>query len=291
MSVVTLAQAAVNGVLVGSLYSVMAIGLTIVFGVMRVINMAHGEFIMLGMYLAYWLFTLAGAGPGWAMVIALPVFALAGAAAYRGIVERVARQAGEMGTLLVTAGLSLVLANGAQLLWRADFRALPSAYTTRSVEWAGLSVNVVLVEAFVAAVLLTAATYSFLIWTDAGRAIRAASQDSVAAALMGVDVRRIGVLAFAVGGALAGLAGVLLAPVFYVYPYVGHVFIVKAFVVVVLGGMGSVVGATLGGILLGLIESVGTLFVSSGYREALGLVAFILVLLLRPMGLFGRTRL
>lgn len=291
MSAVTLAQAMVNGVLVGSLYSVMAIGLTIIFGVMRVINMAHGEFIMLGMYLAYWLFTLTGAGQGWAVALALPIFALAGVTTYRAVVERVARQGGEMGTLLVTAGLSLVLANAAQLLWRADFRALPSAYTTRSVDWAGLSVNVSLARAFAAAVLLTAATYAFLIWTDPGRAIRATSQDPVAAALMGVDVRRTGGLAFAAGAALAGMAGVLLAPVFYVYPYVGHVFIVKAFVVVVLGGMGSIVGATVGGVVLGLIESVGTLFVSSGYREALGLIVFILVLLLRPMGLFGRTRL
>ncbi len=291
MSAVTLAQAAINGILVGSLYSVMAIGLTIIFGVMRVINMAHGELIMLGMYLAYWLYTALGAGQGWALLLALPLFFGFGALMQRGVVGRVARQGGEMGTLLVTAGLSLVLANAAQLVWKADFRALPTAYTNRTVQYLGLSVNAVLVQAFGAAVLLTAATYAFLVWTDPGRAIRAASQDRMAAALMGVDVERITLLAFGTGTVLAAVAGVLLTPVFYVYPYVGRVFIVKSFVVVVLGGMGSVLGATIGGVILGLVESVGGLFISSGYREALGLVIFLLVLLFRPTGLFLSPRL
>lgn len=291
MSAVTLAQAVVNGILVGSLYSVMAIGLTIIFGVMRVINMAHGELIMLGMYLAYWLYTLWGMGQGWALALALPLFFGLGVLIQRGIVARVARHGGEMGTLLATAGLSLVLANTAQLLWKADFRALPTAYTNRSVQFLGLSVNTVLVDAFAAAVLLTAATYAFLVWTDPGRAIRATAQDRMAAALMGVDAGRITLLAFGVGAVLAALAGVLLTPVFYVYPYVGRVFVVKSFVVVVLGGMGSVLGATVGGVILGLVESVGSLFISSGFREALGLVIFLLVLLFRPTGLFLSPRL
>jgi len=291
MSSVTLAQAVINGLLVGSLYSVMAIGLTIIFGVMRVINMAHGEFIMLGMYLAYWLHTAFAATQGEALVLVLPVFMALGVTLQRGVVERVARQGGEMGTLLVTAGLSLVLANTAQLLWTADFRALPSSYTTRLVQYFGLSVNAVLVQTFGVAVLLTAATYAFLVWTDSGRAIRATSQDPMAAALMGVDVGRIKLVAFGVGTVLAAMAGALLTPIFYVYPYVGRVFIVKSFVVVVLGGMGSVLGATVGGIILGLVEAVGSLFISSGYREALGLVIFLLVLVFRPTGLFVNPRL
>jgi len=291
MSPLTLAQAVINGILVGSLYSVMAIGLTIIFGVMGIINMAHGEFIMLGMYLAYWLYTLFGAGQTWALVLALPLFFGLGVLIQRGVVERVARQGGEMGTLLVTAGLSLVLANAAQLLWKANFRTLPGADTNRLVQYLGLSVNVVLVQAFGAAVLLTAATYAFLVWTDPGRAIRAASQDRMAAALMGVDLGRITLLAFGAGTVLSAMAGVLLTPVFYVYPYVGRVFIVKSFVVVVLGGMGSVLGATLGGVILGLVESVGSLFISSGYREAIGLILFLLVLLFRPTGLLITPRL
>ena len=290
MHLTSLIQATVNGMLIGSLYSVIAMGLTIIFGVMRVINMAHGELIMLGMYLAFWGFTLIGAGPAASLLLALPLFLLAGAGIYAGVVERVERRAGEMGTLLVTAGLSYVLANTAQLVWRADYRALPSFMTTRSYFIHGIALNHSLLAAFIAAAMLSAATYLFLIYTDAGRAIRATAQDRQAAALMGVRIRRTNITAFALGTALAGMAGVLLTPVFYVYPYVGRVFVIKAFVVVVLGGMGSVIGATLGGLLFGVMESVASLYISSGYRDAVGLVVFLLVLLFKPSGLFGRSR-
>jgi branched-chain amino acid transport system permease protein len=290
MNATSLIQATVNGLLVGSLYSVIAMGLTIIFGVMRVINMAHGELIMLGMYLSFWAFTSLGLGQAPALALSLPLFLVLGAGIYLGVVQRVERHAGEMGTLLATAGLSYILANGAQLLWKANFRSLPSALTTRSIFLHGISFNLSLLRAFGAAAVLTALTYSFLIYTDAGCAIRATSQDKEAAALMGVRVHRTNVTAFALGTALAGMAGVLLTPVFYVYPYVGHVFVIKAFVVVVLGGMGSVLGATLGGLLFGVVESVGSLFIPSGYKEAIGLIVFLLVLLFKPSGLFGRSR-
>ncbi len=290
MKLIPYIQAVVNGLLVGSLYSVIAMGLTIIFGVMRVINMAHGELIMLGMYAAFWVFTLLKLGQVAALLISLPIFVVLGAGIYGGVVERVERRAGEMGTLLVTAGLSYLLANAAQLVWKADFRSLPSALTARSLFVRGISLNYSLLSAFLAAIMLTAATYLLLIYTDAGRAIRATAQDREAAALMGVQIYRTNMMAFALGTALAGAAGVLLTPVFYVYPYVGRVFLVKAFVVVVLGGMGSVLGASLGGLLFGVVESVASLYISSGYREAVGLVIFLLVLLFKPSGLFGRSR-
>jgi branched-chain amino acid transport system permease protein len=290
MKLVPYIQAMVNGLLVGSLYSVIAMGLTIIFGVMRVINMAHGESIMLGMYAAFWAFTLFGLGQMAALLISLPLFLVLGAVIYGGVVSRVERRAGEMGTLLVTAGLSYLLANAAQLVWKANFRSLPSALTARSLFVGGVSLNYSLLWAFVAALMLSGFTYLFLIYSDSGRAIRATAQDREAAALMGVQIHRTNMLAFALGTALAGMAGVLLTPVFYVYPYVGRVFLVKAFVVVVLGGMGSVLGASLGGLLLGVVESVASLFISSGYRDAVGLVIFLLVLLFKPSGLFGRSR-
>ena len=283
-------QAMVNGLLVGSLYSVIAMGLTIIFGVMRVINMAHGELIMLGMYVAFWAFTLFGLGQMAALLISLPLFLVLGAVIYGGVVSRVQLCAGEMGTLLVTAGLSYLLANAAQLVWKANFRSLPSALTARSLFVGGISLNYSLLWAFVAALMLSGFTYLFLIYTDSGRAIRATAQDREAAALMGVQIHRTNMLAFALGTALAGMAGVLLTPVFYVYPYVGRVFLVKAFVVVVLGGMGSVLGASLGGLLFGVVESVASLLISSGYRDAVGLVIFLFVLLFKPSGLFGRSR-
>jgi branched-chain amino acid transport system permease protein len=290
MNTISLVQATVNGLLVGSLYSVIAMGLTIIFGVMRVINMAHGEFIMLGMYLSFWAFSLMGLGQVPALALSLPLFLVLGAGIYVGMVHRVERHAGEMGTLLVTAGLAYILANAAQLAWKANYRSLPSALTTRSFFLGGIAFNHSLLRAFAAAAILSAMTYFFLIYTDSGRAIRATSQDREAAALMGVKVHRTNISAFALGTALAGMAGVLLTPVFYVYPYVGRVFVIKAFVVVVLGGMGSVVGATLGGLLFGVVESVGSLFIPSGYKEAIGLVIFLLVLLFKPSGLFGRSR-
>lgn len=290
MTGATLVQGAANGLLVGGLYSVIAMGLTIIFGVMGVINMAHGELIMLGMYLAFWAFTLAGAGQTLALLISLPLFLALGAGIYAGMVSRVERRAGAVGTLLATAGLSYVLANAAQLVWKADYRSLPSALTSRSLSLGGISLNVSLLRAFGLAALLMGATYAFLIYTDVGRAIRATAQDREAAALMGVRIHRTNITAFALGTALAGMAGVLLTPVFYVYPYVGRVFIIKAFVVVVLGGMGSVIGATLGGLLFGVVESVASLFLSSGYRDAIGLVIFLLVLLFKPAGLFGHSR-
>jgi branched-chain amino acid transport system permease protein len=290
MKLTSFIQAVVNGLLVGSLYSVIAMGLTIIFGVMRVINMAHGELIMLGMYVAFWVFTLLKLGQVAALLISMPLFLVLGAGIYGGMVNRVERRAGEMGTLLVTAGLSYLLANAAQLVWKADYRSLPAALTTRSWFLRAVSFNYSLMWAFLAAVMLTAITYLFLIYTDAGRAIRATAQDREAAALMGVQIHRTNMVAFALGTALAGMAGVLLTPVFYVYPYVGRVFLIKAFVVVVLGGMGSVLGASLGGLLFGVVESVASLFISSGYRDAVGLVIFLLVLLFKPSGLFGRSR-
>jgi branched-chain amino acid transport system permease protein len=290
MKLVPYIQAMVNGLLVGSLYSVIAMGLTIIFGVMRVINMAHGELIMLGMYVAFWAFTLFGLGQMAALLISLPLFLVLGAVIYGGVVSRVQLCAGEMGTLLVTAGLSYLLANAAQLVWKANFRSLPSALTARSLFVGGISLNYSLLWAFVAALMLSGFTYLFLIYTDSGRAIRATAQDREAAALMGVQIHRTNMLAFALGTALAGMAGVLLTPVFYVYPYVGRVFLVKAFVVVVLGGMGSVLGASLGGLLFGVVESVASLLISSGYRDAVGLVIFLFVLLFKPSGLFGRSR-
>jgi branched-chain amino acid transport system permease protein len=290
MKLVPYIQAMVNGLLVGSLYSVIAMGLTIIFGVMRVINMAHGELIMLGMYVAFWAFTLFGLGQMAALLISLPLFLVLGAVIYGGVVSRVQLCAGEMGTLLVTAGLSYLLANAAQLVWKANFRSLPSTLTARSLFVGGISLNYSLLWAFVAALMLSGFTYLFLIYTDSGRAIRATAQDREAAALMGVQIHRTNMLAFALGTALAGMAGVLLTPVFYVYPYVGRVFLVKAFVVVVLGGMGSVLGASLGGLLFGVVESVASLLISSGYRDAVGLVIFLFVLLFKPSGLFGRSR-
>lgn len=287
-----LIQAIINGILIGSIYGLIAIGLTIIFGVMRVINMIHGDLIMLGMYLAYWMVTLVGGGDIPPLLVALPVFFLLGIVIFKSLVSPVAKVGGEMGTLLITAGLSLAITNFVQLVWKADYRSIPAQLmVSGSYSIAGVTASYSLVFAFVTSAILVAAVSIFMMFTETGRAIRATAQDQEAAMLMGVNIEKMMLIAFGLGVALAGTAGVLLTPVFYVYPYVGFVYLVKAFVVVVLGGMGSIVGAAIGGILLGVTEQLGTLFIAAGYKDAFGLVLFILVLLFRPSGLFGRSRL
>jgi branched-chain amino acid transport system permease protein len=286
-----LIQAIVNGIFIGSVYGLIAIGLTIIFGVMRVINMIHGDLIMLGMYLAFWMVTLVGGGEIPPLLIALPVFFLIGIIIFKSLVSPVAKVGGEMGTLLITAGLSLAITNFIQLIWKADYRSIPAQLTSASYSIAGVSASYSLIFAFITSAILVAAVSIFLMFTETGRAIRSTAQDQEAAKLMGVNIEKMMRIAFGLGVALAGTAGVLLTPIFYVYPYVGFVYIVKAFVVVVLGGMGSIVGAAIGGILLGVTEQLGTLFIAAGYKDAFGLILFVLVLLFKPSGLFGRSRL
>jgi branched-chain amino acid transport system permease protein len=286
-----LIQAIVNGILIGSIYGLIAIGLTIIFGVMRVINMIHGDLIMLGMYLAYWFVILIGGGEIPPLLIALPVFFLIGLVIFKTLISPVAKAGGEMGTLLITAGLSLTITNFVQLIWKADYRSTPAQLISTSYSIGNISISSALLFAFLTSTILVIAVSIFLMFTETGRAIRATAQDQEAAMFMGVNIEKMMLIAFGIGVALAGTAGVLLTPIFYVYPYVGFVYIVKAFIVVVLGGMGSIVGAALGGILLGVTEQLGTLFISAGYKDAFGLIIFILVLLFKPSGIFGRSRL
>jgi len=286
-----LVQAIVNGILIGSVYGLIAIGLTIIFGVMRVISLIHGDLIMLGMYLAYWFVTMVGGGEIPPLLIALPVFFLIGCIIFKSLVSPVAKAGGEMGTLLITAGLSLAITNFVQLIWKADYRSTPAQLVITSYSFAGISVSSALLFAFFTSAVLVAVLSIFLMFTETGRAIRATAQDQEAAMFMGVNIEKMMLVAFGIGVAMAGTAGVLLTPIFYVYPYVGFVYIVKAFVVVVLGGMGSIVGAALGGILLGVTEQLGTLFIAAGYKDAFGLIIFVVVLLFKPSGLFGRSRL
>jgi branched-chain amino acid transport system permease protein len=282
----TFVQSLVSGVLTGSLYAMIGVGLTVIFGVMRIINLAHGEMVMLGMFGAYWSWTLWRIDPFVSAVLWVPLLFLAGMLAYRFLVAPIV-PGGELNTLLYTAGLSLLVANLALLFWTGDYRTLNLPYAVQPLRPLGISVPVPLFVAFVLAALLTLGLYLFLARTDLGRAVRATSQDREAAALMGIDVDRIATLTFGLGTALAGAAGVLLVPSLYLYPTVGEILVVKCFVIVVLGGLGSIPGAIAGGVLLGLVESLGAVYVSVAYKDTIGFVIFLLVLLFRPQGLFG----
>ena len=285
----TILQSVVSGVLMGSLYAMIAVGLTIVFGVMRIINMAHGEMVMLGMFGAFWSFTLGGIDPFVSLLIWMPAMFAFGMFVQRFLLGKIIA-GGELNTLLYTAGLPLLIANLALLFWTGDYRNINVAYGSPPMRPFGISVSVPLAIAFVLAIAITTGLYFFLSRTDTGRAIRATAQNPDSAALMGINVARIDMITFGLGTALAGAAGVLLAPSLYLYPTVGEILVVKCFVVVVLGGLGSIPGAIAGGILLGLVESLGAVYVSVAYKDTIGFVLFLLVLLFRPSGLFGAGR-
>jgi branched-chain amino acid transport system permease protein len=285
----TLVQSIVSGVLTGSLYAMIAVGLTIVFGVMRIINMAHGEMVMLGMFGAYWGLALWGLDPFVSVLLWVPLMFVFGIAVHRLLLRRII-PGGELNTLLYTAGLSLLIANAALFFWTGDYRTINLGYALSPVRLSGISIPVPAALAFGIAIVITAALYLFLSRTDTGRAIRATAQNPDSAALMGVNVGRIDTITFGLGTALAGAAGVLLAPSLDLYPTVGEILVVKCFVIVVLGGLGSVPGAIAGGVLLGLVESLGAVYVSVAYKDTIGFVLFLLVLLFRPAGLFGVGR-
>jgi branched-chain amino acid transport system permease protein len=285
----TFAQSLVSGALTGALYAMIGIGLTVVFGVMRIINLAHGEMVMLGMFGAFWGQALWKLDPFLSLLLWAPLMFLGGMLVYRLLLRRII-PGGELNTLLYTAGLSLLLANLALFAWTGDYRTISLSYGQEPIRPFGISISIPLAVAFALAMAITGALWLFLSRTDLGRAVRATSQNGDAALLMGIDVEQVAMITFGLGTALAGAAGVLLAPSLYLYPTVGELLIVKCFVIVVLGGLGSVPGAIAGGLLLGVVESLGAVYVSSTYHDGIGFVLFLAVLLYRPSGLFGAGR-
>jgi branched-chain amino acid transport system permease protein len=282
-------QSVLSGVLVGGVYALIGVGLTIIFGVMRVINFAHGELLMLGMYLTWVLFSTLGLDPYLALAITAPALFLWGAFLQKVFVNRVLN-ALPQNQILLTIGLGLVMSNTVMLIYTSDYRILTTSYSSSSFLLGDLSVSKPLLYSFLVTAAITAALAWFLLRTDTGQAIRATAQDREAAQLMGINVQFTSVLAFGIGSALAGAAGALISPTYYIFPQVGSVFTLKAFVIVVLGGMGSIVGATLGGIIIGVTESLAAIYVASGLKELVVFVLFLGLLLFKPSGLLGKSR-
>jgi branched-chain amino acid transport system permease protein len=244
---------------------------------------------MLGMYVTWGIFTLWDIDPYLSLLVTAPLLFLWGALLQKVFINRVLN-ALPQNQILLTIGLGLVMSNAVMLGFTSDYRILTTSYSSSSFKLLGLSVSQPLLYSFLVTVAITAALFWFLQTTDTGQAIRATAQDRDAAQLMGINVKRMSVLAFGLGTALAGIAGALLAPTYYIFPQVGGPFTLKAFVVVVLGGMGSIVGATLGGILIGVTESLSAVYVASGLKELVVYVLFLLILLFRPSGLLGKSR-
>lgn len=282
-------QSLISGILIGGVYALIGIGLTIIFGVMRVINFAHGDLLMIGMYLTYNLFTLAGIDPFVSVALTIPLMFLFGAFLQKIFINRLLGSLPQ-NQILLTIGLGLIMSNTMMLIYTSDYKILSTSYSSSSITIAGISISTPLAISFAITTVITLALYWFLMKTNTGQAIRATAQDREAAQLMGINVQRMSMLAFGIGASLAGTAGALISPTYYIFPQIGSIFTLKAFVITVLGGMGSIVGATLGGIIIGIAESVSAVYISSGWKDVVVFVLFLLVLLFKPSGLLGKSR-
>ena len=276
-----------SGLLIGGVYSLIAVGLTLIFGVMRIVNFAHGEYLMLAMFATYWAFEQLRLSPYVALPLVAAALFLAGVVTYVLVIRRTVGSPMVV-QIFATVGVSVLLQNVALVLWTGDFRTLRAPEASSVLRVAGLHVSVPLLVAFGVTAVIGLALLAFLTWTYPGKAIRATAQDRTAALLMGIDIDRVYLLTFALGTACVGIAGALLAPVYPIFPTVGLQFALVSFVVVVLGGMGSMTGALLGGLLIGLVETFSGFFIDAALKQAVYFVVFILVLAVRPTGLFGQ---
>ena len=286
MSPDLLLQTILNGLLIGSIYGLSALGLTLVWGIMDVVNLAHGEIILLGAYLNFWLFTLYGVNPLVSLLLSLPFGVVVGWIVHMSLVRHVVGKSG-LTTLLLTFGLSIFLNNAMLNLWLPDTRTVPWFRT--SFVAGGLVLPGARLLAFGVVLLMTAALYFFLLRTYPGKAIRAVMQDAEAAAAMGVDTKAILRLSFVIGTILATVAGNLISLVLPFSPANALQYGIMSFVIVVVGGLGRPLGALLGGLLVGLVESFTGTFLSQAFSPAAVSVLLIVFLLLRPGGLFGQA--
>ncbi|MCB9947821.1 MAG: branched-chain amino acid ABC transporter permease [Rhodospirillaceae bacterium] len=281
-----LAPAVLNGLMTGAVYALIALGLTLIYGVLHIINFAHGALLMLSLFGVYFLNRLAGIDPYVALVIVVPAMFALGYALQRGIIARTSHGKDE-NVLLVTLGIALIIENLALFFWRSDTRTIDVPYAFDVVDVGFTFLSVPRLVAFGAAFVVAGLLWLLMSRTDLGRAIRAVAKERQGARVVGIDVEHIFAMSFGIGTACVAAAACLLLPTFYVTPQVGNAFVLIAFTVVVLGGMGSFTGALVGGLLIGLVESLGGLFLGETLGQIGIFLVFIAVLLFRPTGLFG----
>jgi branched-chain amino acid transport system permease protein len=288
MHINTLFQLLINGILFGTMYGIAAIGLSLIFGTMQIIFLAQGAMIVLAAYACYWIFQLLGIDPYVSIVLVVPIFLIIGFIIYQGLFRRVAGS-GKFPSLLIAFGLMALLENLMSVLWTPNPKAIRTAYSSYGISLWTMTISFTRLMAFVMAILATIGVTLFLKRTLVGKAVRAASENLESAVLVGITPHWVNSVTFAIGIGLAGLAGVATSTVYPFDPYFGFIFSLKAMIALALGGMGSVTGALLGGILLGGIESFGSYVFTGGWADAIAYLVFLLVLMFKPEGLFVRS--
>lgn len=280
-------QVLLNGILIGGIYASFAVGFSLVFGVLRIINIVHGEFIMLGAFITYWLYKIYGIDPFFSIPIAFFLLFIFGFLLQRYVINRII-EAPEIMSLLLTFGLSLIISNLALLAWKGDYRLINPEYAGAHFNVATLTIPYIRLATFIFALVAVAGLYLFLQHTDLGRAIRSTSQDKNGARLLGVRPAIIYSITFGLGAAVTGVAGSLIGMCFSVFPAMGGDYLLFSFFVVVVGGMGHIPGALAGGLILGILQSLVTQFVGAGMTYIMMFCVLYIMLIVRPAGIFGK---
>jgi branched-chain amino acid transport system permease protein len=287
MPIDILFQLLINGILFGAMYGIAAIGLSLIFGTMRIVFIAQGTMIILAAYGSFWLFKLWGMDPYVSILFVIPASLIVGIGFYQALFRKVAK-AGQFPTLLIAFGLMALLENLMFVIFTGNSRALQTSYSTYALTVLGMKISFVRLMVFVMAIMGTAGVTLFLKKTLLGKAVRAASENLEYAMLVGITPHQVNTITFALGMGLAGLAGVATATTYAFDPFSGFVFGLKAMIALALGGMGNVIGALLGGIVLGVVESYSSFLLSGGWADVISYAVFLLVLMFKPEGLFSR---
>jgi len=295
-----LLQTLISGILLGGLYALIGIGMTIIMGVMKIINLAHGELMMVAMYIAYVLFSTFHIDPYLSIIVAAPALFLLGVGLQKYLINPVLKVDSILpeNQVILTVGIGMVLANLATIIFQSDYRQTPVTYGTKAWYlrdyWKDAPVDISLsmpwTVSFTMALLITGGLWFFLTKTDTGKSIRATAQDLDAAQLMGVNVQRMRVITFGLGSSLVGAAGCLFIPIYYIYPDIGGQFTLISFVITILGGLGSTVGAIIGGLILGLFESLTATYIGMGWAPVGRFVIFVAALIFIPGGVASLLR-
>lgn len=285
-------QALTDGILTGGVYALIGLGMTLIMGVMGIINLAHGQMMVVAMYITFVLFHYAGIDPYMALLVSMPLLFVLGISIQRFFLNPLMRVDSILpeNQVLMTVGIGMVLTEAMRLIFTSNYQSVRTSYSDNTLFFGSVFIDMPFAIAFVCAALFTFFLFWFLIKTDLGRSIRAVSQDKEAALLMGINSERIQVITMGIGASLVAAAGTMLMPMYYLYPDMGGAFTRKAFVVTILGGLGSTVGAIFGGVTLGIAESLGATYFGQAFDDMIGLIIFVLVLVFLPGGFKRLTK-